>query len=75
MSTRPPHPPSPNGRVADLWRRARLTLKYHGPKELAFRIVTAPLRPTPLGERLGHGGATVPTRRGRAGGTGPKVDS
>jgi GT2 family glycosyltransferase len=55
MSTRPPHPPSPKGRVADLWRRARLTLQYHGPKELAFRIVTAPLRPTPLGKRLGHG--------------------
>jgi GT2 family glycosyltransferase len=55
MSSRPPHPPSPQGRLADLWRRSRLTLKYHGPKELAFRIVTAPLRPTPLGERLGHG--------------------
>jgi len=55
MSTRPPHPPSPQGRVADLWRRARLTLEYHGPKELAFRIVTAPLRPTPLGKRFGHG--------------------
>ncbi len=55
MSDRPAHPPSPNGRIADLWRRARLTLEYHGPKELAFRIVTAPLRPTPLGERFGHG--------------------
>jgi len=55
MSARPPHPPSPQGKVADLWRRGRLTLKYHGPKELAFRIVTAPLRPTPLGERLGYG--------------------
>ena len=55
MSERSPHPPSPHGRVADLWRRGRLTLEYHGAKELAFRIVTAPLRPTPLGERLGHG--------------------
>src|SRR5215212_10627479 len=55
MTSRPSHPPSPNGRIADVWRRARLTLKYHGPKELAFRVVTAPLRPTPLGERLGHG--------------------
>jgi GT2 family glycosyltransferase len=55
MTTRPPHPPSPKGKLADLWRRGRLTLEYHGPKELAFRIVTAPLRPTPLGERLGHG--------------------
>jgi GT2 family glycosyltransferase len=55
MTTRPPHPPSPQGRIADLWRRGRLTLQYHGPKELAFRLVTAPLRPTPLGKRLGHG--------------------
>ncbi len=55
MSARPPHPPSPRGRLADLWRRARLTLEYHGPRELAFRVVTAPLRPTPLGARLGHG--------------------
>jgi GT2 family glycosyltransferase len=55
MTTRPPHPPAAKGRLADLWRRGRLTLEYHGPKELAFRILTAPLRPTPLGERLGHG--------------------
>ena len=55
MTTRSPHPPSPRGRLADLWRRGRLTLRHHGPKELAFRIVTAPLRPTRLGERLGHG--------------------
>ena len=55
MTTRPPHPPSPQGRIADLWRRGKLTLRYHGPKELAFRVVTAPLRPTPLGRRLGHG--------------------
>jgi GT2 family glycosyltransferase len=55
MTTRPPHPPSPNGRLADLWRRGRLTLQYHGAKELAFRIATAPLRPTPLGESFGHG--------------------
>ena len=55
MSTRPPHPPAGSGKLADLWRRGVLTLRYHGPRELAFRIVTAPLRPTPLGERLGHG--------------------
>ena len=54
MSTRPPHPPS-GGRLADLLRRGRLTLRYHGPRELAVRLVTFPLRPTPLGERLGYG--------------------
>jgi GT2 family glycosyltransferase len=54
MSTRPPHPPAA-GKQADLWRRARLTLEYHGPRELALRVVTAPLRPTPLGARLGYG--------------------
>jgi glycosyltransferase involved in cell wall biosynthesis len=55
MNTRSPHPPSARGRVADLWRRARLTLKYHGPRELALRLVAFPLRGTPLGRRLGHG--------------------
>jgi glycosyltransferase involved in cell wall biosynthesis len=55
MQTRSPHPPSAGGRLADLWRRARLTLKYHGPRELALRLVAFPLRATPLGRRLGHG--------------------
>ena len=54
MSTRPPHPPSP-GRLADLVRRGKLTLRYHGPREVAIRILTFPLRPTPLGAKLGHG--------------------
>jgi GT2 family glycosyltransferase len=55
MTTRPPHPPVAKGRLADLWRRARLTLQYHGPRELALRLVTFPLRATPLGPRLGYG--------------------
>ena len=54
MATRPPDPPAKH-KLADLWRRGRLTLRYHGPKELARRLVLFPLRPTPLGRRLGHG--------------------
>jgi GT2 family glycosyltransferase len=38
---------------AGLPRRAMLTLRYHGPREFARRIVTFPLRLTPLGHRLG----------------------
>ena len=56
MTTGPLGPGS-SGRIADLWRRARLTVKHHGAWELVFRIVTAPLRPTPFGARLGHGSA------------------
>ena len=41
-------------KVRQLWRRGRLTLKYHGLRELLFRLVTFPLRPTPLGRRLGQ---------------------
>src|SRR3954469_21954762 len=56
MSTSPPSPLQPRGRLAGLWTRARLTLQYHGPGELAFRIVTAPLRLTPLAPRLRSAG-------------------
>src|SRR5690349_2300695 len=55
MTSRPPHPPAANGRLVDLWRRGRLTLKYHGTREVALRLVTFPLRATPLGPRLGYG--------------------
>jgi GT2 family glycosyltransferase/glycosyltransferase involved in cell wall biosynthesis len=41
------------GRVATLWRRIALTWRYHGPWSVAFRIVTFPLRYTPLRDRLG----------------------
>ncbi len=54
MTTRPPNPPA-GGRLADLIRRGRLTLEHHGPRELAVRLVTFPLRPTPIGARLGYG--------------------
>ena len=37
---------------ADLRRRARLTIQYHGWRTLLFRIVTFPLRFTPLRDRL-----------------------
>jgi GT2 family glycosyltransferase/glycosyltransferase involved in cell wall biosynthesis len=39
--------------VANLPRRALLTWRYHGPGEFARRILLFPLRPTPLGRRLG----------------------
>ncbi|HEX8104372.1 MAG TPA: glycosyltransferase [Solirubrobacteraceae bacterium] len=55
MSARPPHPPSPGGKLADYKRRFALTLRYHGPKEVAIRLLTYPLRPTPLGAKLGYG--------------------
>jgi len=54
VSTRPPNPPRPN-KARDLWRRAQLTWRYQGPKEVAVRAITLPLRPTPLGAKLGHG--------------------
>jgi GT2 family glycosyltransferase len=40
-------------RVLSLPKRAYLTLRYHGARELAFRLATFPLRGTPLGRRLG----------------------
>jgi GT2 family glycosyltransferase len=40
---------------SNLPRRAWLTLKYHGPREVARRIVTFPLRLTPLAGRFGLG--------------------
>jgi GT2 family glycosyltransferase/glycosyltransferase involved in cell wall biosynthesis len=38
---------------AGLPKRAYLTLRYHGLRETLYRIVTFPLRLTPLGARLG----------------------
>jgi len=34
--------------LASLWRRVKLTWQYHGPLTLALRVVTLPLRATPL---------------------------
>jgi glycosyltransferase involved in cell wall biosynthesis/GT2 family glycosyltransferase len=41
--------------LAGLPRRAWLTIQYHGPREFVFRLVTFPLRLTPIGRRLGLG--------------------
>jgi len=49
-------------RLISLPRRAWLTLKYLGPREVLVRIVTFPLRPTPLGRRLGYGSSYGPER-------------
>jgi GT2 family glycosyltransferase/glycosyltransferase involved in cell wall biosynthesis len=43
----------PRGRLAALWRRIVLTWRYHGPWSVAFRIVSFPLRYTPMRDRLG----------------------
>lgn len=40
------------GPVANLWRRIKLTWRYHGPAVVAFRILTFPLRATPLRPHL-----------------------
>ena len=49
-------------RLVSLPRRAWLTLKYLGPREVLVRILTFPLRPTPLGRRLGYGSSYGPER-------------
>jgi GT2 family glycosyltransferase len=41
-------------KLAQLWRRGRLTLQYQGVREFLFRLVTFPLRPTPFGRFLGQ---------------------
>ncbi len=43
---------SSRGPFADLWRRVRLTIRYHGWRTLLFRVATLPLRFTPLKRRL-----------------------
>jgi GT2 family glycosyltransferase len=43
----------PRNPLARLWRRLVLTWRYHGPLSVAFRIITFPLRATPLRDRLG----------------------
>ena len=40
---------------SDLPKRTYLTLKYHGWRSVLFRLVTFPLRLTPLGPKLGLG--------------------
>lgn len=43
---------TPRGPFADVRRRVKLTIEYHGWRTLLFRIVTLPLRLTPLRHRL-----------------------
>jgi GT2 family glycosyltransferase len=46
--------PQPSrGPIATLWRRIVLTWQYHGPVTVLFRVLTFPLRATPLRDRLG----------------------
>jgi GT2 family glycosyltransferase len=51
----------PRGAIAALWRRIALTWRYHGPATVLFRIVTLPLRATPLRDRLGVRRLVEPT--------------
>ena len=43
---------TPRGPFAELPRRIRLTIEYHGWRTLLFRLLTFPLRFTPLRHRL-----------------------
>jgi GT2 family glycosyltransferase len=48
-----------------LGQRIALTYRYHGPKSIAYRLLTYPLRYTPLRDRVRHG---LIARRDRAAG-------
>jgi GT2 family glycosyltransferase len=54
--------PDRRGPLANFPRRARLTLKYYGPLEALRRLVTFPLRFTPLRHRIGYGVRFGPER-------------
>jgi GT2 family glycosyltransferase/glycosyltransferase involved in cell wall biosynthesis len=43
---------APRGPLADVRRRIELTIRYHGWRTLLFRLLTFPLRFTPLRDRL-----------------------
>jgi GT2 family glycosyltransferase len=49
-------------RIVSLPRRAWLTLRYLGPGQVLLRLVTFPLRPTWVGQRLGYGNLYGPER-------------
>jgi GT2 family glycosyltransferase len=55
----------PHGPFANLRRRIALTYRYHGPRQVAWRIVTFPIRFTPLRHRLRLGSA-IETEQRRA---------
>ncbi|MDX6677252.1 MAG: hypothetical protein QOE31_1304, partial [Solirubrobacteraceae bacterium] len=42
----------PRGPLANLRRRVALTYRYLGPREVAWRVLTFPIRFTPLRHRL-----------------------
>jgi GT2 family glycosyltransferase/glycosyltransferase involved in cell wall biosynthesis len=50
------------GQLAGLPRRVWLTYRYHGPRVLARRVLTFPLRFTPWATRLRLGGPTIDRR-------------
>jgi GT2 family glycosyltransferase/glycosyltransferase involved in cell wall biosynthesis len=55
----------PQGPFANLGRRIALTYRYHGPRQVAWRVITFPIRFTPLRHRLKLG-STIETEQRRA---------
>jgi GT2 family glycosyltransferase len=55
----------PHGPFANLRRRIALTYRYHGPRQVVWRIVTFPIRFTPLRHRLKLG-SLIETEQRRA---------
>jgi GT2 family glycosyltransferase len=55
----------PHGPFANLRRRIALTYQYHGPRQVAWRILTFPIRFTPLRHRL-RLGSLIETEQRRA---------
>jgi len=59
----PDFDPTAHGKVANLVRRGRLTVQYLGWRTLLWRILTYPLRYTPLGLHIGYGSGHAAGRR------------
>ncbi len=55
----------PQGPFANLGRRIALTYRYHGPRQVAWRVITFPIRFTPLRHRLKLG-SMIETEQRRA---------
>lgn len=55
--------PTPRGPLRDLRRRIYLTYKYHGMRSVVVRIITFPLRFTPLGPYIDRGRCANAQRR------------
>jgi len=58
--------PRTRGRLANLLHRAVLTYRYHGLRTVLWRLLTFPLRFTPLRDRLGLPGARGDSQLDRA---------